>query len=116
MGVERIILGSSGHSGRKSSDQLVECLKRGYSNVVLPDGPNGPPFILKKGILHMSMQSGVPIVAMQFIASKFIELNTWDRKKLSYPFSTIKMKFGNPIQVTIDNFDEAYMIITEALG
>jgi hypothetical protein len=35
---------------------------------------------------------------------------------LSYPFSTIKMKFGNPIQVTSDNFDEAHMIITEALG
>ena len=74
------------------------------------------PFILKKGILHMSMQSGVPIVAMQFIASKFVEFNTWDRKKLSYPFSSIKMKIGDPIQVTSDNFDEAHTIIAEALG
>ena len=116
MGVETILLGSTGHSGREASEQLVEYLKRGYSTVVLPDGPNGPPFILKKGILHMSMQSGVPIVATQFIASKFVEFNTWDRKKMSYPFSTIKMKFGNPIQVTSDNFDEAHTIITEALG
>jgi lysophospholipid acyltransferase (LPLAT)-like uncharacterized protein len=116
MGVERIILGSTGHSGREASDQLVECLKRGYSTVVLPDGPNGPPFLIKRGILHMSMQSGVPIVAVQFIGSKFVEFNTWDRKKLSVPFSTIKMKFGDPIQVNSDNFDEAHTIITEALG
>ena len=116
MGVERIILGSTGHSGREASDQLVECLKRGYSTVVLPDGPNGPPFILKKGILHMSMQSGVPIVAIQFVASKFVEFKTWDRKKMSYPFSSIKMKIGNPIQITGDNFDEAHTIIAEALG
>ena len=86
MGVEKIILGSTGHSGRKAADQLVEYLKRGYSTVVMPDGPNGPPFILKKGILHMSLQSGVPIVAMQFISSDYFEFNTWDRKKLSYPF------------------------------
>jgi lysophospholipid acyltransferase (LPLAT)-like uncharacterized protein len=116
MGVEKIILGSTGHSGREASDQLVECLKRGYSTVMLPDGPNGPPLILKKGILHMSMQSGVPIVATQFIASRFVEFNTWDRKKMSYPFSSIKMKFGNPVQVTSDNFDEAHTIIKEALG
>jgi hypothetical protein len=116
MGVEKIILGSTGHSGREASDQLVECLKRGYSTVMLPDGPNGPPLILKKGILHMSMQSGVPIVAIQFIASSYFKLNTWDRKKMAYPFSTIEMEIGNPIQVTSDNFDEAHTIIAEALG
>jgi hypothetical protein len=116
MWVEKIILGSTGHSGRKAADLLVEYLKRGYSTVVMPDGPNGPPFILKKGILHMSLQSGVPIVAIQLISSNYFEFNTWDRKKLSHPFSTIKIKIGNPIQVTIDNFNEAHTIITEALG
>jgi lysophospholipid acyltransferase (LPLAT)-like uncharacterized protein len=116
MGVEKIILGSTGHSGRKAADQLVEYLKRDYSTVVMPDGPNGPPFILKKGILHMSLQSGVPIVAIQFISSNYFEFNTWDRKKLSQPFSTIKIKIGKPLQFTIDDFDEAHTIITEALG
>ena len=116
MGVERIILGSSGHSGREASDQLVECLKRGYSTVMLPDGPNGPPLILKKGILHMSIQSGVPIVAVQFSASRLFELNTWDQKKFPYPFSTVRMRIGYPIQITSDNLDEEYDRVTAALG
>ena len=116
MGVEKIILGSTGHSGRKAADQVVEYLKRGYSTVVMPDGPNGPPFILKKGVLHMSLQSEVPIAAMQFISSDYFEFSTWDRKKLSYPFSTIKLKIGNPIQVTSDNFTEVQNKITQVLG
>jgi len=72
MGVEKIILGSTGHSGRKTADQLVEYLKRGYSSVVMLDGPNGLPFILKKGSLHMSLQSGVPIVAIQLVSSNYL--------------------------------------------
>jgi lysophospholipid acyltransferase (LPLAT)-like uncharacterized protein len=116
IGVERIILGSTGHSGREAAEQVIEYLRQGYSTVLIPDGPHGPPFVLKKGILHMSLQSSVPIVAMQFSASKFFELKTWDRKKLPYPFSTIRMKIGKPIQITSNNLDKAYVEITEALG
>ena len=64
----------------------------------------------------MSLQTGVPIVVMQFISSGYFEFNTWDRKKLSYPLSMIKLKIGNPIQVTNDNFSEVQNKITEALG
>ncbi len=116
LGVEEIILGSTGHSGREAADQLVEYLRRGYSTLLMPDGPAGPPLVLKKGILHMSMQSGVPIVAMQFSASKFFELKTWDRKKWPYPFCRVKIKLGTPIQITSDNLDEAHNRITAALG
>ena len=116
MGVEKIILGSTGYSGREAADQLVKYLRRGYSTVLNPDGPQGPAFILKKGILHMGLQSEVPIVALQFAASGYFELKTWDRKKLPYPFSTIRMNIGNPIKITNDDFDEVLSRITEALG
>jgi len=116
MGVDKIILGSTGHSGREAADQLVEHLRRGYSTVIMPDGPAGPPCVLKKGILHMSMQSGVPIVAMQFSASKFFELKTWDRKKWPYPFSTVRMKITAPIHITSDNLNESEERISAALS
>ena len=48
--------------------------------------------------------------------AKFFVLKTWDRKRLPYPFSTIRMKIGNPIQITRDNFDEAHSLITKRLG
>lgn len=116
IGVEKIILGSTGHTGREAAARLVECLKSGYSTVILPDGPSGPSCILKKGIVHISLQSGVPVMPIQFEASRFFVLGTWDSKKISYPFSTIRVKIGGPIKVTDDNFEKTVLEITNRLG
>jgi lysophospholipid acyltransferase (LPLAT)-like uncharacterized protein len=115
-GVKKIILGSTGYSGREAADELVEYLKKGYSTVLLPDGPSGPAFVAKRGMLHISLKSQVPIVPMQFKGSKFLESHGWDRKKWPMPFSTIKVRFGKPILISDDNIDEAYGEITKALG
>jgi lysophospholipid acyltransferase (LPLAT)-like uncharacterized protein len=76
MGVKKIIMGSSGHSGREAAEQLVYHLRQGCSTVLNPDGPNGPAFALKKGILHLSLKSRVPVVALRLSSSSFFELNT----------------------------------------
>jgi lysophospholipid acyltransferase (LPLAT)-like uncharacterized protein len=116
MGVKKIILGSTGHSGRDAAELLVDHLRQGCSTLLNPDGPHGPAFVLKKGILHLSLKSCVPIVALRFSLSSFGELKTWDRKKFIYPFSTIEMKIGEPIQVTNDNFEYVHDLIERALG
>ena len=116
MGVKKIILGSTGHSGRDAAELLVDYLRRGYSTVINPDGPNGPAFVLKKGLLHLSLKSNVPIVPLRFLSSNYRELKTWDRKKFANPFSKIEMKIGEPIQVTNDNFEYAGKLIERELG
>ena len=116
MGIRKIIMGSTGHAGREAADELVDHLQQGWSTVLNPDGPHGPPFVLKKGILHLSLKSGIPVVPMRFSSSRYREFNTWDCKKLSYPFSTIEMEICDPIHVTKDNFDRAYDSIGRELG
>lgn len=116
MGVKKIILGSTGHSGRDAAELLVGYLRMGYSTVVNPDGPGGPAFALKKGVLHLSLKSNVPIVPLQFSSSSCLELNTWDRKKFPRSFSTIVMKIGEPIYVTSDNFEQAHTLLAEKMG
>jgi len=91
-------------------------LRQGYSTVLNPDGPHGPAFVLKKGILHLSLKSCVPVVALRFSSSRFRVLKTWDRKKFVYPFSTLEMKIGEPIQVTNENFEYAGELIERELG
>jgi len=115
MGVKKIILGSTGHSGRDAAELLLGHLRRGCSTVLNPDGPHGPADVLKKGILHLSLKSGKPIVALRFSPSSFRILKTWDRKKFVYPFSTIEMKIGEPIHVTKDNFEYAHALIEREL-
>jgi lysophospholipid acyltransferase (LPLAT)-like uncharacterized protein len=87
-----------------------------YSTVINPDGPNGPAFVLKKGILHLSLKSNVPVVPLRLSSSNFRELNTWDRKKFSRSFSTIKVEIGDPIYVTSDNFEHVHELIAEKMG
>ena len=116
MGVNKIVLGSTGHSGRDAAELLVDYLRLGYSTVINPDGPDGPAFVLKKGILHLSLKSNVPIVPLRFSLSSYQELKTWDRKKFARPFSTIEMKIGEPIYVTSTNFEHAHEFLAGKMG
>ena len=116
VGVRKIILGSSGHSGKEAAEQLVRYLRKGYSTVLLPDGPGGPPFQMKKGAFHISMQSNVPILPVRYQASPSIEGRNWDRRKFPVPFSRITVEYGEPIQITTSNFEKAYELISKFLG
>ena len=116
IGVQRFILGSTGHDGRRAADELVIYLKDGYSTLIAPDGPNGPARTLKKGVLHIALQSGVPIVPMHISATKCLRSNSWDRKMQPLPFSTINVVVGAPIVVTLSTFDESFEALTNALG
>jgi hypothetical protein len=116
IGVRTIVFGSTGHSGKEAAARLVEYLKKGYSTVLLPDGPSGPPFIMKKGALHISLQSNVPIAPMRFQTSSSAEISYWDRRKWPVPFSRITVEFGDPVQVTKENFENAYDLISKSLG
>lgn len=116
IGVEKIIPGSTGHHGQEAAHLLVQQLRNGYSTVLLPDGPGGPPFVAKKGIMHVALQSGIPILPLRFQATRVIQLKQWDRKKWPLPFCTIKVQYLEPIQVTNDKFDKAHDELTKALG
>ena len=116
MGVKKTILGSTGHSGRDAAELLVDYLRIGYSTVINPDGPNGPAFVPKKGVLYLSLKSNVPIVPLRFTSSSYRELKTWDRKKFARPFSMIEMKIGEPIYVTNDNFEHVHELLAGMMG
>ena len=91
-------------------------LKKGYSTFVTPDGPNGPPRTLKKGVLHIAVQSGVPILPMRVSANRCYRTGSWDRKMQPLPFSTIHVAVGAPIAVTSSTLDESIEALTDALG
>jgi lysophospholipid acyltransferase (LPLAT)-like uncharacterized protein len=116
IGVRKIILGSSGHSGKEAAEQLVKYLREGYTTVLLPDGPSGPPFQMKRGILHIGMQSNVPILPMRFESSPSITSQNWDRRKWPIPFSRITVHYGEPVQINTTNFETAYDSISKFLG
>ena len=114
MGI-RIILGSGGEEGRAAVDRLAECLRSGHSTAISPDGPAGPPGVLKKGVLHLALKSGVPVVPVRLSTSAALTLPTWDRKRVPLPFSRITVRFGEPVTVTEDALERAAEIISRQM-
>jgi lysophospholipid acyltransferase (LPLAT)-like uncharacterized protein len=112
----RLILGSSGHRGHKAAAALVGALREGHSTVILPDGPYGPLHALRKGILHIALQSGVPIVPLRFALTRFRRLGGWDRKIIPLPFGRIRVTYADSIRVEPNRLEEAAARVTMGLG
>lgn len=112
MGIE-LVLGSTGHRGREAADQIVSRLRSGASTTVAPDGPEGPARHLRKGVLHLSAQSGVPIVPMRFRCSRRLVLRSWDRQVVPLPFCRITVRYGAPIAV--ESLPRAALVLHSAL-
>ncbi len=116
MQMKKLFLGSSGHGGREAMRQVVEHLKKGYNTMLNPDGPSGPYHSPKRGMLEMSIQSGVPVVPVCFELSNYFRLKGWDKKKVPLPFSTIRVIYGKPESVDEAKMDDALLNITSQLG
>jgi lysophospholipid acyltransferase (LPLAT)-like uncharacterized protein len=116
MGLNPLLLGSSGEEGKRAVNELAHLVKRGWSTTISPDGPYGPPRVPKKGVLHMALQSGVPIVPLTVAASRFVPLPSWDSKRVPLPFNRIRVTIHESIQVNWQNFDDASIRIVRTLG
>ncbi len=117
MGVREMASGTQGQTGREAADRLVALLRAGGSVILIPDGPvPGPPRKLKKGVLHMALQSGAPIVPVRFSVSGFFRFRGWDRKFFPLPFCRLEAHIGRPHAVNETNFQMAERAVAEALG
>jgi lysophospholipid acyltransferase (LPLAT)-like uncharacterized protein len=116
IGVERIVLGSTGYHGREAAGRLVEYLRAGYSTVLSPDGPAGPRRVLRHGILHLAAESGLAIVPLRLHAWPHVVLPTWDRKRIAVPFSRIRVEIGAPIVVSAEAPGSAEEDLIRELG
>lgn len=85
---------------------------------MFPDGPYGPPMMIKKGVLLMSMETGVPIIPITFDFSDahISRAKSWDRKVVVKAFSTVRLKLGKPIYVSKETIDQDMRMLEQALG
>jgi hypothetical protein len=98
----RMILGSTTRQGFSAFKNMFRALKDGSDIAVTPDGPRGPRFKVKIGVIELARITGKPIVPVTFGASKKIVFNSWDRFVLPYPFSRGVFIWGNPIHVDLE--------------
>lgn len=75
--------------------QMIHLLKARHSILIItPDGPRGPRYSVKPGIIAAARQADACIIPFSWHASKAWKLKTWDQMLIPKPFSTLKITFG----------------------
>ncbi len=85
------IRGSSKHFSPSTAKEILRYLQRGYHLIVIPDGPRGPRYQLKEGVLWISGFSRVPILPLNFSVSRYKIIPSWDRFIFPLPFARGKI-------------------------
>jgi lysophospholipid acyltransferase (LPLAT)-like uncharacterized protein len=86
------IRGSSSRQGTAALYSLIEKIEQGYDVVITPDGPRGPRYEIKPGLLFLARKTGRPIQPVMVEYSRCIRLGTWDRFMIPLPFSRVTFK------------------------
>ncbi len=94
-----VVRGSSSHTGAQAFKDYFNALVREKISVVInPDGPRGPRFRCKPGVVLLAQMSARPLVPLAYCASR-ARLVAWDKFVLPLPFSRIAIAIGEPIAV-----------------
>jgi len=87
-------------SGESARDELSGMIiKEKYNAAMSVDGPKGPQFIVKKGVIDLAEKTGAPILTMSVASRPRVTVPTWDRMPLPIPFSKIAYLYGGPFIV-----------------
>ncbi len=89
--------GSSSKKGSKAFRAMIHLLKKGKYIGITPDGPKGPAFESKEGLIKASYLAQAPIVPITFSTSRKKFMKTWDTFLLAKPFSRGIFLWDKPI-------------------
>lgn len=98
----RTIRGSSSRGGAAVFRALWEQVAAGSSVGLAPDGPRGPRYQVKKGIIALAQKTGAPILPMTNSTRGKIFLRSWDQFLLPFPLSQGVIIYGPPLYVPAD--------------
>ena len=92
------VRGSSSRGAVAGLIASIKKVKEGYSNAIAVDGPRGPIYKVKEGVIAISDKTNRPIVPLRAHPKKAkIFDKAWNKARLAYPFSKIMISIG-PIQ------------------
>jgi lysophospholipid acyltransferase (LPLAT)-like uncharacterized protein len=97
-----VFRGSTSRRGKGAIRELAEHLKsRGATFCVLAaDGPKGPVYEVKKGIVFLAKQTGAPIFPVRAGAKRRKLNKSWDHTTIPLPFNSLVYLCGEPVSVS----------------
>lgn len=100
------VRGSSSRGGMAAMKQLATVLKDGGDVAVAVDGPRGPRFGVKAGVILLAKRTGAPICPVGAGLSRCWTINSWDQYRIPKPFARGLVAGMTPMTVPPDIDDE----------
>jgi len=100
------VRGSSTRGGREALFGMISESRKGFDLAVTPDGPRGPRFSLKPGLVTIARKTGYPIVPIANAVWPRKELSSWDGFHIPFPFARCVITHGEPVFVPEDGTRE----------
>lgn len=99
-----VVRGSSSRGGAGGLKGLIDhVVKLKRSAALAVDGPRGPIYKIKPGIIKLAQETGVAIRPGAVAAKhRFLFKNAWNQCYLPYPFSRVVIVYGEPMRVALD--------------
>ena len=108
--------GSSSRGGGAALKAQVDALAEGRHVAISVDGPRGPRYQSKPGIVQLAVLSGASIIPVAGVARPDWRLRNWDQTMVPPPFARLAFVLGEPIKVkagdeakVLERLDEALM-------
>ncbi|MBX7058051.1 MAG: DUF374 domain-containing protein [Leptospirales bacterium] len=86
---------------------FIKAIRDGAPAMVAPDGPHGPIYEAKPGVIYMARKADAAVVPVGFGFSRRVVGPNWDDFALPLPFSRVAMTVGEPIYPESDTSDDA---------
>ncbi|MEW6040163.1 MAG: lysophospholipid acyltransferase family protein, partial [Elusimicrobiota bacterium] len=91
------------HQKRGAVEGTIEMLKKvehqNKDAAFAVDGPHGPGFEVKEGVLYIARKTKRPILPISYSAKYRKVLSNWDRYLAPAPFNRIVIVYGRPVEV-----------------
>jgi lysophospholipid acyltransferase (LPLAT)-like uncharacterized protein len=85
----RPLRGSSKKGAKQVLMQAFKSIKNSEEVLITPDGPRGPRHTMSDGAVGIALKSKLPIFVINYQASAYWQLGSWDRFVIPKPFSRI---------------------------
>lgn len=97
-----VVRGSSTRGWMGGLKGMLDAYRQGYDLLVVPDGPRGPRYQAKPGVLQLARATGAPIFPATYGAAWKTTVRSWDRLLIPFPLSRVTYVIGKPLRVPAD--------------
>ena len=93
------VRGSSSRRGAQALRELVTWGERGLDLAITPDGPRGPCYVIRDGVIATAQLTGMAIIPVAFHLNWKIRLKSWDQFQLPLPFARCEITTSTMVRV-----------------